>query len=93
MKFLDESGEGKHPDVLLDEEVCDFKRIESGNKSKIYQRLEESRQAKFYVVDLRISRISDDDAVIVARHAVDSDRIMANRVILLFADDHEELIE
>ena len=71
----------------------DFKRITSGNKSKIYQRLEESDQAEFYVIDLRISKIIEAAAIEVADHAVSSDSVKARKVLLLFADGSETPIE
>ena len=86
-------GAGKNPDSYVDGEVCEFKRITSSNKSKIYQRLEDSDQAEFYVVDLRISKITEEDAMDVARHAVESGNVRAEKVLLLFSDDSEVLIE
>ena len=86
-------GADNNPDSYVDGEVCDFKRLTSKNKSKIYQRLEESDQAEFYVVDLRISEISEEDAINVANHAISSDAVKAKKIILLFADDSEVLIE
>ena len=86
-------GAENNPDSYVDGEICDFKRITSGNKSKIYQRLEESDQAEFYVIDLRISKIIEAAAIEVADHAVSSDSVKARKVLLLFADGSETPIE
>ncbi len=86
-------GAENNPDSYVDGEICDFKRITSGNKSKIYQRLEESDQAEFYVIDLRISKIIEAAAIEVADHAVSSDSVKARNVLLLFADGSETPIE
>ena len=86
-------GAENNPDSYVDGEICDFKRITSANKSKIYQRLEESNQAEFYVIDLRISKITEADAIEVADHAVKSDSVKARKVLLLFADGSEKQIK
>lgn len=92
--FRKESGGGKNPDVLLDGEVCDFKRIESDNPNKIFQNVKRAgKQSDFYAIDLRISRIGVEDARRVSRQTVSSDETFARKILLLFIDEEEELVK
>lgn len=84
----------KNPDCIIDGgRVFDFKRIESDNPSKIFQNIKRSSgQASRFVIDLLISRISQEDARREARNAVLSDETSAVEVLILYADGSEELI-
>ncbi len=92
--FLRETGEGKNPDAILDGEICDFKRIESGNPNKIFQNVKRSeKQAELYVIDLRISKIDAENARRVSGQTVDSAETYAKKLLILFADENEDLIK
>ena len=92
--FRRETDGGRNPDALLDGEICDFKRIESDNPNKIFQNVKRAGdQSEFYAVDLRISRISEADARRVSSQTVRSRETFARKILLLFIDGEEEMVQ
>ena len=55
---------GRTSDVMLDGELWDFKRIESGNKQKIFERIigKVGKQGPNFVLDLSVSSIPLESA-------------------------------
>lgn len=92
--FRRETDGRRNPDVLHDGEVCDFKRIESDNPNKIFQNVKRAGdQSEFYAVDLRISRISEEDARRISSQTVRSRETFARKIPLLFIDGEEEMVQ
>lgn len=82
--FLPQAGEGKHPDATIDGVLADFKRIESSNSGKVYQRIKEGAvKADMIVVDLSLDSITVKDAAKKAEEAINDGIVKKGNVIIL----------
>ena len=90
--FLSTLGEGRHPDVLLDGVLTDFKRMEAFGPGKVYERIRDASEqgAAMVVIDLCLDSITYSDAREKALEAIEDGLFERGRILILdwHGDEH-----
>ena len=94
VRFLSSAGAGRHPDIMLDDTVCEFKRAESFNPMAIYTLIKKARRqgAEGVVIDLALDRILVTDATKHAQRAIDDGMMKGGAVLILDRHGIEHIV-
>lgn len=94
VEFLPSTGDGRHPDAMLDGVITDFKRVEAFDPDRVFKLIRKagSQGAEIVVIDLCLDTVSLDAALEKAAKAVRLGFVEEGHVIVLDWNSEEHVV-